>query len=251
MANEIKVTAQKRGTSGTTAARRLRREGLIPAILNNDKGETSLIQLNGHAFDLMLRHHRSESLLLSIVIDDAPAKMVLLKEVQRGPVRGEIVHVDFLEVSQTKKMHVTIPIVLVGEPIGVRDMGGILDQMLRSVEVSCLPGDLVEQIEVDISGMNLGDTLMVSAIPPNPKLTILTHADVALASVVAPQAEEVVAAATEEGSAAAEPEVIAKKKAEDEEGEAPASDAKAGGKEKAPAGKEKAAGKDGGDAKKK
>jgi large subunit ribosomal protein L25 len=225
MAKEIKLTATKRETSGSSAARALRKKGVLPAVVYGDKGARS-IQIERHGFEMMLKHRTSENLILDLEVEGAGALKVLLREVQHGPVFGELLHADFVEVSMTKKMRVTIPVEFVGEPVGVSQEGGILEHVLRMIEVECLPGDLVDAFTLDVSGLALGKSLMVRDVAIDPKFTVLSSVDAAVATVVAPRIEVEVteeAAAPVEGEAGTEPEVIGKKKEEGEgEGEAPA-----------------------------
>lgn len=234
MAKEIKVVANKRAKSGSGESRRLRVKGVVPAVIYNDKAESNPIQVNGHDFNLLLRGHANTSLLMTMDLDGAEKK-VLVREVQRHPVSGELVHVDFFEVSMTKKMRVELPLRLEGEPQGVTIGGGVLQHLLRRVTVDCLPGDLVEEIVIDVSALQLGQSLSAGDIVLDPKLTLITAKDVAVATVTEQKAEEEAKPAEGEAAAAtAEPEVIAKKK---EEGEAAEGEAK--GEKKAPAAEEK------------
>ena len=236
MAKEIKLSASKRETSGTSAAKALRKTGLMPAIVYGEKGSRS-ISISSRDFDLMLKHHTSENLIVDLDVDGEVIK-ALLREVQHEAIMGGVIHADFLEISMAKKMRVTIPVELKGEPVGVSQQGGILEHLLRHIEVECLPGDLVDAFDVDVSQMALGKTMMIRDIVLDPKYTVLTSGDVAVATVVAPREEKVEeAAAGAEG--AAQPEVIAKKKEAGAEGAAPAKDAKKDEKkeEKKPAAK--------------
>lgn len=222
MAKEIKLSASKRETSGTSAAKALRKTGFMPANVYGEKGPRS-IAIKSREFDLMLQHHSGENLIVDLNVDGEVIK-ALLREVQHEAVMGGVIHADFLEISMTKKMRVTIPIDLKGEPVGVSQQGGILEHLLRHIEVECLPGDLVDSFDVDVSQMGLGKTMMIRDIVLDAKYTVLTAGDVAVATVVAPREEKVEeVAATTEG---AQPEVIAKKKEEGAEGAAPAKDAK-------------------------
>ena len=143
MVKENKLLVETRTAIGSASARRMRRDGKIPGIINNEKGETTVIQLKGHEFEMLLRHQRSENILFDITVDSAQPKKVLLKEVQHDPMSGAIRHVDFVEISMTSKMRVRIPIVLIGEPVGVLKEAGILEHVTRELEVDCLPADLV------------------------------------------------------------------------------------------------------------
>jgi len=224
MAEGTTLAAEKREVSGSSAARRLRREGLLPCVLNTDKGESRLLQVARHGFELLLKHHRSESLILDLRVDKEKPMKVLLRAVQHDPLTDETVHADFVEVSMTRKMKVQVPIVLAGEAVGVTQTGGVLEHLLRDLEIECLPGDISESVEVDISHLNIGDTVLVREMTVPSSWTVLADADVAVAAVAAPRVEEepVVeeeAEAAEEG----EPEVIGEKKEEApaEEGEEP------------------------------
>jgi len=209
MSKEIKLSASKRETSGTTAAKALRKTGFIPAIVYGEKGARS-VKINTREIDLMLKNHTSENLIVDLSVDGDVIK-ALLREVQHEAVMGGTIHADFLEISMTKKMRVTIPVELKGEPVGVSQQGGILEHLLRHIEVECLPGDLVEAFDVDVTGMALGKTMLIRDIVLDPKFTVLTSGDVAVATVVAPREEKV----EEVAAAEATPEVIGKKKEEE------------------------------------
>ncbi len=243
MAKEIKLSASKRDVRGSSAVRVLRRGGWMPAVVYGEKGSRA-IQINRHAFDMMLKHHTSENLIIDLEVEGDGVVKALLREVQHEAVMGGVLHADFIEISMTRRMRITIPIQLKGEPQGVSQQGGILEHLLRQLEVECLPGDLVESIPVDVAALNLGQTLMVRDLTVDPKLTVLTSGDVAVATVVAPR-EEVApeAEAAAAGEAATEPEVIGKKKEEGEEEEGKEGAPKEKGKEAAaaPKGKEAAA----------
>lgn len=222
MKDKVKLSAKARQSKGSAAVGRLRKQGMVPAVVYGSGNEAHMIELNGHDFEQALRGHRSEHMLMDLEVEgEKGARKVLLKEVQHHPVTGRIIHADFNEVSMTRKLHVEIPIRLVGEPSGVSQQGGVLEHILRSVEVECLPTDIMEDVALDVSALNIGDSLLVSNIQLDPaKFTILTAKELAVAAVAAPRKEEelVPEAAAVEG-AAAEPEVIREKKEEGEEGE--------------------------------
>ena len=226
MSKEIKLSASKRETSGTTAAKALRKTGFIPAVVYGEKGARS-VSINAREIDVMLKHHTSENLIVDLSVDGDVIK-ALLREVQHEAIMGGLIHADFLEISMTKKMRETIPLSLKGEPVGVSQQGGILEHLLRHIEVECLPGDLVESFEIDVTGMALGKTMMIRDIVLDAKFTVLTAGDVAVATVVAPREEKV-----EEVAAEATPEVIGGKKKEEEGAAGAAAPAKDGKKEDA------------------
>jgi len=209
MAKDTKIVAQKRDVSGSSSSNRLRKDGWLPGIINTNKGDSRMIQMNRHEFDMFLRHHRSESLLLDVEVEGEKSRKVLLKEVQHHPVTDEILHVDFLEVSMTRKMRVNIPLRFIGDPIGVTQEGGVLDCLLREIEVECLPGDLVEGIDVDVSGLKVGDTVRVSELKVSSKLVVLTNGSVAVAGCSIPK---VIEEAPAEAEAATPPAESGKKR---------------------------------------
>lgn len=215
MSEESKLVASPRAAAGSAASRRLRKEGWLPAIVKTEDNECRPIRLSCHDFELMLHRHMSENLILDLAVEGDNARKVLLKEVQHDPLTGKPLHADFLEISMTRKMRVPVTITLVGEPVGVTQDDGLLEHMLRELEVECLPTDLIEEIEADVSAMQIGDTLQVSDLQVGPKLTVVTPGDMAVASVLAPRMVEEEEAA-EEAAEGAEPEVIGEAKEEEE-----------------------------------
>lgn len=232
--DELKIKTELRGAQeqGSKAAGRLRRSGLIPAAVNRIEGGTTLIKFDAHAFEMMLKHHTSEHVLVSLELD-GKVLPALMREVQHNVMTGKPIHVDFGEVSLSKKIRVSIPIRVFGEPEGVKLGGGVLQQTLRAVEVDCLPTDIIEHFDVDVSALKLAQTLFVRDLAMGEKYTIMTPKDIPFAGVVAIKEEAAPVAA--EGAAPATPEVVAKGKKE-EEGAAPAAGA-AGAKAAAPAAK--------------
>jgi large subunit ribosomal protein L25 len=213
MKESIAIQAEPRTQGGTSVSNRMRRSGAIPAVLYSEGKPARMMSLNAHAFEGLLRRHHGERMIMDLAIGEEPARKVLLKDVQHHAVKGQAIHVDFYEVSMTRKLKVEIPIHLTGDPVGVVTQGGILDHLLREVEVECLPGDLLDQIDVEVSGLELGKHLSVSDIHLDPaRYRVLTAGDIAIAAVSAPAAEESAAAATVEGEAAATPEVTTEKK---------------------------------------
>jgi len=214
MATAIELKATAREALGSSMARRLRRDGLLPGVTSNEHGVSRSVQMNLHDFEMMLQHHASENLIMDLAIgEEAPVK-ALVKEIQRNPLNGHVVHVDFVEVSMTRRITVRIPVELKGEAAGVTE-GGTLEHLLRDLEVECLPTDLVEQFDVDVSQLAIGDSLQVDDLNIDAKFTVMTGGDVAVAMVAAPRVEEEVVEEEAEEVAGEEPEVIGKK----EEGE--------------------------------
>ena len=190
MGKDIIVKAQIRDGLGTTEANRMRNKGLLPcAVSTIDSGSKSLT-VNAHDFERMMINHSSESLVVDLEIDGDKAAKVLLKEIQHNTVTGKIVHVDFVEISMTEKMTVEVAIELQGDPIGVTQGGGILEHLLRNVEISCLPSDLVEFIDVDVTELALSETLFVRDMTAPKGVEIVTDGTVAIAAIAVPRVED-------------------------------------------------------------
>lgn len=223
MAENVKIVAQKRDDTGTRVARRLRKKGSLPCIFCGTDGKTMAVQTNLHELEMILRRHGEDNLLADLVVDDMKPKKTLLKELQYDPIKGTLLHADFLEISMTRKIRIEIPIELKGEPVGVAQQGGVLDQILRELEVECLPGDIVESLPVNVEALDVGDALTVADVPIDlAKFSLLTAKDLVVATVLAPTLEEEVPVEAEViGEAVpAEPELIREKKKEEDEGEA-------------------------------
>src|SRR6266576_3146627 len=148
------------------------------------------------------------------------AVKTLIREIQRHPIRPDIIHVDFYEIHATEKVKLKIPVHLVGNPDGVRNAGGVLDQVTREVEIEVLPENIPDRVELDVNALKIGDSLHVRDLSI-PNARILTEADLTIATVVPPRAEEVAAPTPEAATEVAEPELIRKvREGEEEEGEA-------------------------------
>lgn len=243
MAKAVKVVAEGRSSSGSSSMRRLRRTGKFPGIVYGVGKQPISVQLDERSFKHELGSHIGEHLIVDLEIPGVETKKVLLQEVQHHPITGRILHADFQEISMTRKLRLEIPVHLVGEPVGVTQGGGVLEHIARVIEVECLPTDLVEHFDVDVSAMQIGDSLSAGDVPLDAtKYTLITGKDIAIAAVSAPREEEVEATPEAAAGAAAEPEVIKEKKEEGAEGEAAegGKEAKpaAGAKEAKPAAKE-------------
>lgn len=211
---DTKLIAKKRDLEGSSNARRLRKTGFVPAVVYGDEKEPVSVDLDTHAFGQLLHHHASESLLIDVEVEGEGTLSVLVKEVQHHPVSDDILHVDLMRVSANKPIAVDVSLELVGEAVGVQ-AGGVVDHVMHAIGVECLPGDLVEVFEVDISALEIGNALHVSDLNLGSKFKILVDGEAIVATVAAPKVEveedEEVAA-----DASAEPEVITEKKAEEE-----------------------------------
>jgi large subunit ribosomal protein L25 len=212
---DAKIIVKSRETKGSANARRLRHDGWVPGVIYSDGGAACPVSLPKHDFEQMLRHHTSEHVMIQIQLDGGAEEAVLLREVQHNAITGGVIHVDLQKVAMDKKLHVEVPVELVGEADGVKNQGGVLDHLLHQIEIACLPADIPESINVDVSALRVGDVLLIKDIPlDTSKYTVLTDGEIGVAAVALPKvAEEPVAT---EG-APAEPEVIREKKADDAE----------------------------------
>ena len=235
MAKQVKLKAERRSATGRSAARKLKARGVIPAVIYGAKDKPQPLQLSERDINAMLSHASGENILVELEIDgDQSGRLALVQEIQHSPVRGDVLHVDFHAVSMDEKIHAEVPVETIGTANGVKNFGGLLEQNLRALAIECLPRDLPDRIVVDVSALNIGDSIHVRDLQLPPGVTTRMQLDLTAFSVLAPAVEEEPVAAV---ATAAEPEVITEKKAEGE----PAAAAAPAGKEKAPAPKEKEA----------
>ena len=222
----IKIKAAARTEQGTGAVRRLRRSGQIPgSVMKMKKGGTELIKLPEHDFMMAMRGRTGKQILVTLDMNgtEVPA---LLREMQNDVLKGTPIHVDFSEVSLSEKVRVTIPLYLVGEATGVKLGGGVLEQVLRTIDIDCLPTDIPEKLDIDVTALGLDQTMFVRDLKLGDKYTIVTSGELAVAVVKAPDDAAGAAAASAAGAAAATPEVIKKGKEDAAAGGAKAADAK-------------------------
>ncbi|MEI6970650.1 MAG: 50S ribosomal protein L25 [bacterium] len=222
MSEHVKIVARMRSITGTAPSRRARRAGWLPGVVCAPGGESKPIEMNCHDFAMTLKRSGHDNIIANVAIEGQTPVLALLKEVQYDPVNGTMVHVDFIEVSMTRKMRVAIPIRLAGDAVGVTQQGGVLEHMMRELDVECLPGDIVDAIAVDVSALEIGNSLHVSDLKVDSKLTVLSPASGVIAAVLAPTVEKAEEPAAAEAAAAGgtEPEVIGKKVTDEEGAEA-------------------------------
>jgi large subunit ribosomal protein L25 len=208
----VELTGEIRTATGKAAAKRLRRSRRIPGIVYGGTAGPVPVVVDPHA--LLDAVEASENVLITLALtgEGARTSLVILKELQVDPVKGGPLHADFLEVSLEKKIRVEIRIELTGEPVGVKSKGGILEHTLRQVTVECLPLNIPERIQADVSGLDVGNALHVRDLPVAEGVRVLDEGARVVASVVALAAEEVPVA---EAEAPVEPEVVGKKEKEE------------------------------------
>ncbi|MFI5206965.1 MAG: 50S ribosomal protein L25 [Gemmatimonadales bacterium] len=226
MADVITLIAETRVPGRKTGAKAVRDAGRVPGVIYGHGRDPQPLSVGSVELDRLLETITPASTIVEVSIGGKPVK-TLIREVQRHPIKQGIVHVDFQEIRADEKVRLEVPVHLTGIPEGVRNQGGVLDQVLRTVEIEVLPADIPERVELDVTALTIGKSLHVSELRI-PKATILTGAALTVATVVAPRIEEVAApaaAAPVEGAvpaegapaAVAEPEVIKKGKVEEAE----------------------------------
>jgi large subunit ribosomal protein L25 len=211
----LTLKGARRSESGKGVARRLRAAGVIPAVYYS-RGEDSLpLAVSLRELEEVFSRSDGSNVIVDLQVegDASSDRKALIREVQRDPVGGAILHLDLQHISLTEQIVVEVPVVLIGTPAGVKDAGGILEHLLREVEVECLPTDIPSRLEADVSGLLIGDTLHVSDLKAE-RATILTEADRAIATVVPPTVLEEAKPAEE--AVEAEPELVKEKKEEEE-----------------------------------
>src|SRR5881409_1613734 len=239
MAQVVSVVASLRQRTGKGAARQARFHGKVPAVIYGHGRDAQPLELEAKALEKALQGVEPASTIIELAVDGKTVK-TLIREIQRHPIRPDIIHVDFYEIHATEKVKLKVPVHLVGNP------DGVLDQVTREVEIEVLPENIPDRVELDVNALKIGDSLHVRDLSiPNAK--ILTDAELTIATVVPPRAEEVAAPTPEATTEVAEPELIRKvREGEEEEGEAaaeggaPAKHEAKGGGGAAPAKTEKA-----------
>jgi large subunit ribosomal protein L25 len=217
---EATLEATERDTFGKNEARRIRREGKVPAVLyGGDSKSATPIAVEPRALLKILHSESGQNTLIALKLGSAADTRVLVKDFQLDPITHQVLHADFYRVAMDKVIQVTIPVSVHGEPKGVKQQGGILEFIRREIVIECLPGDIPENVAVDVSELMLHQGIRVRDVATDPKWKPVTEGDAMLVHVIMPKAEE---APTPETAAAAatatpaEPEVIKKGKKEEE-----------------------------------
>jgi large subunit ribosomal protein L25 len=212
---EITVRAQVRQGRGKNDTRRARRQGMVPVSVYGGEGEAVAAVAPLAELAAILRSETGHNTIFTLDIDGAGSSEVMFYDRQIDPIRGRLVHADLKRLVRGQKVEVTVPVHLVGEPIGVKEQGGLLEQIVREIEIKVRPRDIPEAIDVDVSHLHVHDVLHVSDIPVDSKIEIVSAPDTVIATVgvIKGTLEEPV---VEEEEGPAEPEVIAKGKKEEE-----------------------------------
>ncbi|HEY6248353.1 MAG TPA: 50S ribosomal protein L25 [Candidatus Angelobacter sp.] len=223
----VEAQAREENSRGKNEARRVRASGRVPAVVYGAKKPTVAITVDPRQITRILQSESGHNTIFELQLNGDKAR-VMIVDWQYDPMKDTLLHIDLKRIAMDERIKVQVPIHLVGEAAGVKQQGGILDQVLREVEIECLPGDIPTHVDADVSELVFGKVLRVSDLPFSPAIKVLTDSNQAVAHItsvkeeVAPTPEAV---AAEAAAAPAEPEVIKKGKQETEE-EAPAAEGK-------------------------
>lgn len=215
MAKQVKLAAQIRSEVGRTAVKKVKSQGSVPAVIYAHNQTPVSLQVKARDLDTLLAHAVGEHVLVDLEIAGEANRLAIIQEVQHHPVTQAVLHVDFHGISANEKIEASIPVEAVGESIGVKSAGGILEQLARSISIKCLPQDLPEIITVDVSALKVGDSIHIkNVVLPEGVTAVETDLTIFMVAEPTVAAEPVAPVAAE---AAAGPEVIKEKKPAAEE----------------------------------
>jgi large subunit ribosomal protein L25 len=218
----LTIKCEKRDVFGKNASRRLRREGMVPAVLYGGNEPSMHLAMQKQDIFGILRSESGENTIFKASFD-SESKDTMIKEMQLDPVTDEILHIDLIQIAMDKVVRVSVPIVVVGEALGVKNEGGFVDLITREVDIECLPGNIPEHVEVDISGLHLHQSFKIEDMTFPEGVEIISDPQTLVVLIEAPtKEEEVVVEAEEEEEVEVmteedQPEIIKKEKAEEEE----------------------------------
>ena len=212
---EYKVQATLRVGRGKNDARRARRDGMVPITVYGGGAETVAAVAPLRDLAAILRSESGRNTIFTVEVDGVGTSEVMFHDRQIDPIKGRLIHADLTRLVKGQKIEVTVPLHLTGEPVGVREKQGVLEQIIREIEIKCEPREIPDALEVDVTNLDVHDVLHVSDIPVAAGIEILTDGEIVIATVGIVKEEEV-AATPGEGEEPAEPEVIGKGKKEEE-----------------------------------
>ena len=213
---EFRVVARPRVGRGKNDARRVRRAGMVPITVYGGGAETVAAVAPLSELAAILRSDAGRNTIFTVEVEGFGESEVMFHDRQIDPVKGRLIHADLTRLVKGQKIEVTVPLHLVGEPFGVREKQGVLEQIVREIEIRCEPREIPDSLDVDVSNLDVHDTLHVSDIPVSPAVEILTDLELVIATVGIVKEEEIAPAPAVEGEEPAEPEVIGKGKKEEE-----------------------------------
>ncbi|MFO1501254.1 MAG: 50S ribosomal protein L25 [Verrucomicrobiota bacterium] len=217
----VSLTAYPRSLMKRSGTKKIRHAGRVPAVIYGRQNAPQNLEITAKEMENLIHQSGSENILvdLSIQADNVAKRLALVQEIQHHPLTGKLVHVDLHEVNESEKVSITVPVETVGEAAGVKTSGGVLEHVLFRLKVRALPKDLPEFLEVDVTALEIGNSIHIGDIQPPAGVEILGDKKVVVLSVAAPVTEAQEAAAEAAAAGPAEPEMIKEKK---EEGAAPA-----------------------------
>jgi large subunit ribosomal protein L25 len=211
------LTARPREGTGKSVTRKLRQAGEVPAVAYGHGQESRPLTVNAHELQMLLGTINPENTIIDLNVEGSSPVQALIREVQHHPSRPVILHVDFFQIRAGETLHVEVPIRLHGTPIGVREGGGVLQEVVREISVECLPKDIPQSVDIDIDQLEVGGTVHVSDVSL-PNVTILNDPDLVICTVSIPSAALPEGAETEEGIGGDVEPALVRDRREDAEG---------------------------------
>jgi large subunit ribosomal protein L25 len=196
----VELSAKLRGSTGKAYAKKARRAGLVPAVLYGEGEQPRALELSSRDFYPVIHTAAGENVILDLKIEGANGGdcKAIIREIQYHPVTRDILHVDFQHISMTKEVEIRVPIEVVGESVGVKTQGGILELILRDIDLICLPGNIPDAIKVDVSSLEVGDSIQVRdlqvegvKVMTEPDVTVITIGAPTVTAPAKPEGEEV------------------------------------------------------------
>ncbi len=206
------IEAQARAAGGKNANRRLRKSGKIPAVIYGPGKQPVVVSVNPKDVVDILYSDAGRNTIVALSVDGSEQNTAMIKDYQMDPVKGDLIHADFLEIAMDRALELTVSIELVGEAEGVKLSGGIMDFVTRSIEVECLPSDIPDSIKVDVSALKINDYIRVKNLEIDSRVKVLSDPEVVIVTIVPPTKEEIPEEAVAEP---VEPELVKKGKAEE------------------------------------
>jgi large subunit ribosomal protein L25 len=216
----VALNASARSLGRRAGAKKLRSEGRIPAVIYGRQAKPQKLELKAREMEDLIHHSISENLLVDLAVkdDSRPKRLALVQEVQHHPLSGKVLHVDFHEVAEDEKVTIMVPVDTIGEAVGVKSEGGVLEHVLFKIKARGLPKDLPEQIMVDVTHLKIGQAIHIGEIKAPEGVELLGDKGIPVIAVAAPRTEEEEAAEAAEAAAPGEVEMIKEKKEEGAEG---------------------------------
>jgi large subunit ribosomal protein L25 len=226
------VATPREGKFNKNAARRVRVEGKIPAVVYGAGQDSVAVSVDPRIITKILHSDSGHNTIFDLDVTGSTMVKAMIVDWQHEPIKGALLHIDLKRIAMDKAMTVSVPIQLIGVPVGVKAQGGILEHVLREVEIECLPGDIPSHLDVDVSNLEMNQAIHVSDLPHSGSIKFLDDEGLTVAHVSAIREEVPEPEAVDAAAAPAEPEVAKKGKGETDAAAAPAADAKAGDKAK-------------------